>query len=427
MSQKVIYTFISQKIFLVGAFIFSLIVSVEAFNYLRQKDAVDLGFRVTGARLLSDHKSPYLYSWKEGDDKKYYNQYEVFGSKVNGVTVPPSVLILMRPLASLESNTIKWIWTILSYAFIGISLFLFYKLSDQEYKQIVVAFGLFFFLGSIGWLLHVQRGQNYIVYLLLISLTYYFYKKENILLALGVLSLLVWLRLPFILLFILFISYFKNIKYVLIVFGYIILLTSISFLFSSTQDWNDYSYAVSEWSKAQIEQANLFSDRLSEASKNANIGAIKNERDYLISNSSIQYLFQYHFKVGLYTTDLFAIFMMSVALVLYPIRKQVRRGSKEILFLTAFLIYILFELCIPAPRFNYNFIQWMFPLSLLIISYKEIEVKYYQWSLIVIGLLLNMGLLLYIPRSMVIGEGLIFISVWLILIGNKKKHKVVLQ
>ncbi len=415
--------FISKKIFLVVAILFSFLSLLEALKYLEQKDAVDLGYRITGARLLVANKSPYLYVWKEGDDKKFYNQYEVYNTEVNGVTVPPSVLILMSPFASFDANSVKWSWAVFSYALLGVTIFLFFKLSEEEHKYSIITVALFFFSGSIGWLLHIQRGQNYIVYLSLLTVVYYLFKREKIYLSLGVLALLIWLRFPFAIFLIPFIPLFKKPKYIFVFISYGIVLIGGTFLFTNLQDWKDYFYALTEWSKAQVVQSEFFSDAQSLSSKHAEIGAIKNESEYLINNSSFQYLFQYHLKIGLFKLDLFALFMLGLVVLVYPIRKIVRRGSAELLFLLAFLIYILFELCIPAPRYNYNYIQWMFPLLLILASYKHIRVKPYQWLFCAIGLSMNMGLFIYIPRSITIGEFLLFGTVWLILIGNKKSNK----
>jgi hypothetical protein len=407
-----------QKSFLVIAIIFSIFVFIEAIRYLKRNDAVDLGFRITGTRLLVNNKSPYLYFWKEGDNPKFYNRYEPRQGSVNRVTVPPSVLILTIPFASLETTTIKWIWMFLSYGLALGSIFLFYKLSEDRFKNIILAFSVFFFLGSMSWLLHIERGQVYVVYLFMLSLIFYCFKKEKIILALGVLCLLVWMRAPFIFFFLPFLSSLKKPKTILWLFLYLLILGSITLLFSSSQNWQDYFFAMTEWSKVQVIQPELFSDSTSDAWKYI-AENIKDERDYIISNSSIQYLFQYHLKIGLFKTELLIFFIVSTFFIVVPIQKVLRKNNTETLFLAAFLIYISFELFIPAPRYNYNFIQWMFPLLLLFVS--DNEIKPYQWMLIILGLLINMGLFIYIPRAMIMGESLLFLTIWLVLLRKKSE------
>ena len=421
MVQKEIYNFITGKFFFVLAIFFSLLLIYEGVRYLSKNDAVDLGYRITGARLLKEGESPYLYKWKEGDNKKFYNQYEVYTKNVNGVTVPPSILILMRPFIVLEDNHIKWVWTVLSYGFLGGIIFLFFKLSNEEYKFGIIAIGLFFFAGSIGWLLHVQRGQNYIVYVFLLSLLYYLYKRGLVILSLIVLSFLIWLRFPFAIFLLPFIPIFKNLKYLCTFFISILLLIVITLLCSSIQNWQDYFYAITEWSKAQVAQSNLFSDSESLSSKTLEVASIINEQDYLINNSSIQYLVQYHLKIGLYKIDLLALFMLGSIVIVYPIRRLVREGAIEPLFLVSFMLYFIFELCIPAPRYNYNYIQWIFPVLLIVVSLNEFKIKPYQWCLGILGLLMNMGLFIQIPRSFTLGEFLLFLVFWLTLLCHVTK------
>ncbi|HSZ26494.1 MAG TPA: hypothetical protein VK766_12270 [Cytophagaceae bacterium] len=406
------YSATANYFFLILAIVFAFFVSIEGLKYLHRKDAVDLGFRITGSRLWLAGKSPYRYVWKTGEDSAFYNQYEILKSNVTGVTVSPPVLLLTGPLASFSIEKAKWIWTGISYGLFVLSIFLFYKIAEVPTKMIVVGVSAFFFLSSTSWLLHIERGQCYIVYLFMLSAMYYSFKMNKIIIALCILCVLVWLRFPFAIFFLPFIPYLWDKKNIFFVSLCIAVLVFISYLCFDFQVWKDYFYAVNEWSNVQVLQADLFSDRLSDASRAITVGSLKEEREYLISNSSIQYLFQYHLKVGLFKIQLLSLFVVSASVFLFSVRKRLKENNREIVLIIAFMVYILFELFIPAPRYNYNFIQWMFPISLLIVSHKEIEMNTVQWFLLIVGLCMNMGLLIYIPRAMTIGEFLLFGTVW---------------
>ncbi len=413
-------TTVQRRIFLGLAIFFAMIVAHQAVRYLQQRDAVDLCNKIIGARLVSNGITPYSYFWKKGDSDYFFNPYETLKGKANSITAPPSMLIMLQPLASLSFAKVKWIWLICSYAMMLGSVFLFSRVVSKEKKNLVWSFSIFFFLCSSGWLLHVERGQVYVVYVCLLSLAYYFYRKESIVISLGFLALLVWLRFPFAIFVIPYVFYFKKYKVVLASLGYFLLLLGISLGGSSPGDWLAYRDAVQEWSTAQITQTTIFADSHSEGWRTLLVG--KDEgRDFLINNSSVQYLAQYHLQLKLSSAVLWGICIGATLFLLYSFRSFFCRAEKENLFLVAFLGYIVFELCIPAPRYNYTYIQWLFPFLVLLTSQNKWEINLNQYLFLLTGLLLNMGLFFFIPRAMTLGEGSIFLSFcWILWKGTKK-------
>lgn len=411
MQPVFIFTKRQKKILLALSVVLALIVAFEAAQYLRERDSVDLCNKIIGARLLGEHHSPYFYFWKEGDPKSLFNPYETLGSKVNSLTAPPSLLILVKPFASLSFNEAKYAWFLFSYLAVGLAIYLFSRLAAPEEKILVWAFSSFFFLSSAAWLLHVERGQVYVLYLLLLCCSYYFYRVQWIGFSIAILLVLVWLRFPFAVFLLPYLSHWRKWALWRSAVGASIILVAITMVFSTPGDWLDYRAAVGEWSVAQITQTEIFADAHSETWKKLLVG--KDEgRDYLISNSSLQYLAQYHLKLKLAPPALWALFLGATGFVVISLRHCFSDPRKELCFLISFLIYVLFEFCIPAPRYNYNYIQWLFPF-LLLLTLKEKDPVGIEYKLFfLLGMLMNMGVFFFIPRSMTIGEIILAIALW---------------
>lgn len=63
---------------------------------------------------------------------------------------------------------------------------------------------------------------------------------------------------------------------------------------------------------------------------------------------------------------------------------------------------ILSEYFIPAPRYNYNYVQWIFPLLIIVSEYNVIRSAVFPF--LFIGLLLKMDALQWIPGNLTLGE-----------------------
>ena len=81
--------------------------------------------------------------------------------------------------------------------------------------------------------------------------------------------------------------------------------------------------------------------------------------------------------------------------------------DSQSLFLFAFLLYILAELFVMAPRNPYNLIQWIFPLTLILL---QIRFNHPSFVLLVIGLLLLHNFPFVVPYQAALAE-LLFIGV----------------
>lgn len=412
MQPGFIFSKLQKRIFLALSIALALVVASEAVRYLRERDSVDLCNKIIGARLLRENRSPYLYFWKEGDPQSLYNPYETLGGKVNSLTAPPSLLVLMEPLSYLSFAEVKWSWFLFSYLAILACIYLFSRLAEPGERILVWAFSIFFFLSSAAWLLHVERGQVYILYLFLLCCSYYFYRRQWIGFSIASLIVLTWLRFPFAIFLLPFLSYWRSSKLWIPALVTIVMLSGITLLMTAPLDWIEYRMAIKEWSVAQIMQTEIFADAHSETWKKLLVEK-EAERDYLISNSSLQYLVQYHLKLKLTPALLNLLFMLGAGIVLFSLRRYFSDKRKEILFLVSFLIYVLFELCIPAPRYNYNYIQWLFPFLLLITLKEKNRLGMGYKVFFLLGMLMNMGFFFFIPRSMTIGEIMIAVAFWI--------------
>ncbi|HVD97988.1 MAG TPA: glycosyltransferase family 87 protein [Cytophagaceae bacterium] len=409
-----------RKILLFTAVCFALTIAAIGIKYLRDKDAVDLCNRITGSRLLASKIEPYHYFWKKGDPDFFYNPYETIRGKINSITAPPSVLLMMQPFVAMNFTQAKWCWLLFSYLLISASIFLMVQWIPKQEKILAWTFAVFFFMASMGWLLHVERGQIYGYYLFLLCGSYYFFRKENFFWSLGFLMVLIWLRLPFIVFLLPFASYYKKKTLWFSALFWVLLLAGVTAWGTDFTDWKGYSEAMSEWGKAQITRADIFADPQSQVWQKYLVGK-EEGRDYLISNSSLQYLAQYHAKISLAPILLMSFFVAAAVIVLFLGRKYFSGAKKEMIFLISFLLYILLECCLPAPRFNYTYIQWVFPFLLLWPFRDQVGLRKEFYFFCLLGLAMNLGLFFFIPRSMVLGEGMIFLS---FIFGCKKVMNV---
>ena len=87
-----------------------------------------------------------------------------------------------------------------------------------------------------------------------------------------------------------------------------------------------------------------------------------------------------------YSLIIYAGFIAGLSLLFYRIPPESR--DSDSLFLFGFLLYILLELFIVAPRPGYSLIQWIFPLYIIALKFQRHGTVL---SLMIIALLLYHG------------------------------------
>lgn len=139
-----------------------------------ENGSVDLRNRVMGARLLAAGENPYRYIWKTGDPEEFLDPLSRRpNAPDNRVTVSPGALALYAIFSDFHYRNQQVIWLILQWtAAIG-TIFLLANVAplttDRRFLVMIIAF---FFLTGESWRFHVERGQIYVFYALILAACY---------------------------------------------------------------------------------------------------------------------------------------------------------------------------------------------------------------------------------------------------------------
>lgn len=395
----------------------------------------DLRNRVVGSRLLVAKKDPYFYKWHEEDSTFFLDIVDDVSNIANRVTVPPSLLYILKDFSFLKHPEIRRIYFYTNYLMFFIILLIFINVSANKISRFYIwTFGAVFLSIFPAWFLHMERGQTYLIYVFLLSLAYFFVKHNNKFISGFILAVNIWIRPTFILFtYPLLIKNLKekkiskfikltiNDKFLMIILGMFLVLTTYSFLSPQNYAWKSYFKATNMWSKFQVngeleKREEKLSIKLPVIVEDKNISYYEYmNRSIQDENFSFQKLAKYSLNLNLKSYQLIILYLLLLLLITYFLREN--NGSIETLFIYGFLSYIINEYFIPAPRFHYNSIQWLFPL-LLMISYPVKDKRLYL--IIFISLLLMLPLAEKIPYNLSIGELMLVISlIYYIKIQNK--------
>ncbi|MDI9365024.1 MAG: glycosyltransferase 87 family protein [Flavobacterium sp.] len=398
-------------------------------RYFKQGYFQDLRTRITGTRLLDAHKSAYFYKWQLGDDIRLLNFTERQTEIVNGNTVTPIVLLFTNYLHRLAYWQIVVIWYALGYlSLLSILLLIAQKIASHQYTKHQFLFAiacLFPFI--VGWRFHCSSGQIYIHYTLLAVASLYAYTKNKKILAAILAGIVTAARLPYIIVFVPLFLFKKNNKMVVPYLAIIIVLCTVTSLTYGTQVWIDYFKAMPFYGFE-------------------NMGTIPNIRNAFTINLPSYLEGMPTFKTPelvayerLDTADIFSVqkllillHLPSSAAVLYTmyvfvmglvflfINKWHTRfyQQQKLFILFAMLLLLLLEYFLPARRYNYNFVQFLVIISVIV--FFDIGMSQLAKWLLAIGILLNIFRVSWIPESYSLGEVLCIGAVMLTIIQSRK-------
>jgi hypothetical protein len=382
---------------------------IKDFRLTTNYSGAALRNRIVSARYMHEGLDPYFSKWKEGMSDKFLDPLDSPELQVNRGTVPPSLLLLHEPLAMLNYSKIKIIWFVLQITAFAFIIFLFSNLTtNKEEKMLMVIASAFFIIGSDSWHLHVERGQMYIFYALLLTIAYWLTKKKykfNMETSGFILGLSAWIRPTLILMNIplLIAGRWKMIG------GNLLgLLTGflISVAAGQRASWESYFKAMNIWGQAQLNGMPLNSSlsNIKYPLTGEGIDLSLWGTDYDIEFFSLQALAKQYAGLHLNSFTLSILFLSLLLLMVIHFR-SIKKAGDDSLFIFGFLIIMLSEYFLPAPRASYNYVQWIFLLLLIIKELKPNQKLIV--TLFLAGLLLNIGFG-WIPNNKTIGE----IALW---------------
>ncbi len=417
-----------KSILLLAVAIIATISILLTAHYVKDSSYTDLRTRVTGTRLIDNQKSPYFYKFQIGDPTSILNATERQSEIVNGNTVTPTVLLFTNLLHKLPLHNIRDIWYIISYLFFfGIIFFLVLNtLKKYEFSNyfLLLCASLFCLIG--GWRLHCTAGQMYIIYAALGVATFYFYQKGNFLVAAILAGILTACRLPAFLVFLPLFIFKKNTK-LLTYFGLtVISIFILTFFVYDINIWKEYFSAMQYYSlenAGQIPQIrsniNFVIPDYSEGIPNFSTAKINSYAAF--NNPDIFSIQKILVKLHLPSTPsiLYSLFFVFITTLFFIINKFNRKfySNQKLLLLFSSILMIIADYFLPALRFNYNFMQFLIVIS--VIMFFNLTMPKFAKCLMAIGILINIVKLNFIPDCYSVGEVFCLCAAILTIIDNK--------
>lgn len=413
----------------------------------------DLRNRIVGARIMEDGFSPYFYICKPRGLVRYQN-FGNYSSVVSSATASPFFHFIIEPIADLAQFQINIIWMFIEYlSLVGCFLLAFFSIDkSNRNKKALLAFTIVtLFTFTIGWRLHVYSGQNYIFIPLLAMASLYCinrgHKTFDILMFAIFSSSLILIR-PVTVLFFLPFLFFSKVYFKWGLATFLAIAVYVMFVFYSPVqkiNWTDYfkaipihinnhqNIAVSNLGNASTAQPFLQINQFEGIDMQWQGNNHFHDNIAILFESSNLYVFYNKYandKLSIRTMT--TIGLLAVVLLLLPLFWFIKHNSycsPTRLFALGFVIYDVFTFCLPVLRFNYYWVEFLFPLLIIIIGMKKLYALPVLLS--AIGLYLNIFAPTWMPARQNVGELLILIAVlsyvyrpMLVACFNESKWKV---
>ena len=398
-------------------------ISFDTVNTLKY-GALDFRNRVVGVRVLLDGEDPYFFKWEKNTPEEFVDARDFYSNfPMSRLTVPPTVLLLHFPFASIPYKTQQILWAFIQWLLLLLSIILLSNTTDSIIKKkIIWIIGLLIIASSFFWRLHVDKGQIYMLFAFLIILSYWLVKKKNNQILSGfILGLTVSFRPPVILMGIPFLIK-RRWKFIFSgLAGMLISLVSSLFI-APISVWKSYFNSMEFHEKFHLL---IIRPTYSFVNKNI-VDGIKNplfSADLPIEDSSIQDMFRIFFNIKVKAIILeLSLIICILVLIVFLWKRIVKTKSNDILFYIGMVFVILSSFFLPAARLSYMNIYWLFPLSLIVLITNDIKSLLKPELIFVIaGIFLN-SMFYSFPKGVILSDYLmlIFIVITTFRITNSK-------
>jgi hypothetical protein len=204
---------------------------------------------------------------------------------------------------------------------------------------------------------------------------------------------------------------------------------ALLFVAPNLNQWKDYFHAMDEYSNAMV--AKRVRSDVQPYTLPATIEGTTNITQYHQFNSGgLKTVYSYLGLVGIRANSIFSVLLFgSVVLLLSFFFYRAKPGSINVsasdqLFLFGFLLYILSEIFVVAPRAGYNVVQWLFPVC---IAWNYIVQNKYLLFIFVAGILLLHNFPFVFPYQQDCGELLLICIVTLLTLGRETMNNKVVS
>ena len=353
-----------------------LLLSVAKSWYYSEKDGgCDLRARTIASRLLKSSQSPYFYKWKKSDGNYFLDPNQYSNRTVCGTSVTPAMLYIIYPLSVLPYLEVRRIWTFLLYMFLGGTIFLILLSHHGQplfFPSVMIILGL---ICSNNWLFNIERGQVYTLYTFILALSYYLFQaklRQAQWISGFVAGVLILLRPLAAVVVLAFLGKSQRQWLIGNMVGFI--TGCLIFIAPNPGLWKDYLGAMKAYSNFSVIDKNI-SGTLEGPEKAADIEGMNNLRVYKDFETGGLFPMYFYLNLSGYTLSLkyslliYAVMIAGLLFLFY--RTPHYPGNSDSLFLFGFLLYIILELFIIAPRPGYSLIQWIFPLYIIALKFQN--------------------------------------------------------
>ncbi len=352
-----------------------------------QHDAQQAYFNLPGKELPAEMANPYGRP----------------GELVNGNTVTPLVLQSFSWLNLFSFRNAAYAWWALSFVFLALTIGLLLYTWRKKMLPVAIQLLPLLFLATAAWRMHLYSGQMYIVYALLAAGIFYLLFNKQWVFAGVLAAVLVLFRLPAVLLLAPLVLAPGARKFFASFGVSLALLLLVSVAVSGTDAWSAYFSAMRVYTTELQTGAQLLGEQpVIDAARQLPFtpnSAYVADADIFSVQKLLVQLQLPSGSIALY--GLFAV--LAGGLLLFVYRQNGRNGwSITHLFLLGYALYILSEYFIPAPRFTYNFIQWLAPFTIILFSQGALNRA--SIVLALTGLVMNIIKLPFIPDAYSFGE-----------------------
>jgi hypothetical protein len=347
----------------------------RAYSVTQRTGGTDLRCRVVASRLLATHHSPYFYKWNPADGEYFLNPNDVASRVVNGNVVTPAALYVIYPASALSYSIVRPLWTTLQFvACFALLFLLLYKRPRWQATAagVVVIAGL---VCSNTWLFGIERGQIYIFYALFFAVIYRIYisqVKYHEFISGLIGGLFIFFR-PFAgILALGFLLHGKR-KW-LAGWAAGIILGACLFVLPDISLWKDYLRAMKEYSFESMQQGhgNPYASEPVKPEIVEGMNTLRLYQNYPAGKLSALYGYlRGEFNIRINSKQSLVLYgCLMVVLSLFFLRLKKKAINPEAIFLFGFIAYILAELFTIAPRGAYSVIQWIFPLTIVLLRVR---------------------------------------------------------
>lgn len=371
---------------------------------------IDLRNRIVGSRLLMKGLDPYHFKWTPEFPETLLDPLDKPASPVTRTTVTPSVLVLLTPIAILPYKTIRLLWFIFQWTALLLCLYIFSKSSKSSEKAKLIWFiCLVFIAGSHAWRFHIERGQIYILYVVILTVAYRLFLASDRWSSIfsGLLIGLVASMKFTVIFFGLPLLIYRRWKSLIgALAGFILGFVGPIFL-GGIQIWISYFNAMREFGAIRYSWSQMMPGNYPQIIEGMNWQG----KPFPMVGGETSIFKIAHKFIGLDVSN-FLILVVVVTFIICLVFLYFNRRSElslNLIFLIGIFLDFLYGFLLPAFRYNYQDVIWLILISLVIINVDSLkELKNPFLILAFVGLCLSVGFT-WLPGRNIIMEGAMLI------------------